>query len=231
LRASRLPRGRATDAWGFADDRWLVLLAEADVSDIEADRHRIARQVQETVDDLMRLTGRTISAGVGRYYPSWPALARSFQDACLAAEVGPMLGEAGQVFVPGELGFPEVLVEHGATAKDELVSRLLTPLERDEELISTLEAFLRANLSPQVAARSLSIHRHTMAYRLNKIERLTALDPRQFQHAAQFHVALWWRKLADLTSRRGRRAFPGQAPGLGRGTVKRDDGDDRVRQP
>ncbi len=217
-RARRLRGGREADVWGFADERWLVLLAVADPADLEADRRRIVGRMQQLVDDVVRTTRMTTNAGVGRYYPGWRALARSFDDACLAAETGPVIGRSGKVYTPEELGFAELLAENGSVAKDELVRRLLAPLESERELLSTLEVFLQANLSSQVAAQILSIHRHTMAYRLDKIERLTELDPRQFLNAAQFHVALWWRKLVRPSS--GTRwSTPPETPEAGNDTA------------
>jgi carbohydrate diacid regulator len=217
-RASRLPGGRETDAWGFADERWLVLLAVVDLADVEADRCRIARRVQELVDDITRSTRTMISAGIGSHHPGWPALAESFSEACFAAETGLALGEVGRVFAPEELGFAGFLAETGSAAKDGLVRRLLAPLDGQQELRLTLEMFLRANLSSQEAARSLNIHRHTMTYRLDKIERLTGLDPRPFEHAAHFHAALWWRRLAALLPKNAPDDSPGIQSRVGPGT-------------
>jgi carbohydrate diacid regulator len=53
---------------------------------------------------------------------------------------------------------------------------------------------LGASLSPSQTAQALTIHRHTLAYRLDKITRLTGLDPRNFEAAATLYAALLHRK-------------------------------------
>lgn len=55
---------------------------------------------------------------------------------------------------------------------------------------TTLAAFLRVDLAPSLTAKELSIHRHTLSYRLDKIAALAGLEPRRFRDAAQLHVAI-----------------------------------------
>jgi sugar diacid utilization regulator len=45
------------------------------------------------------------------------------------------------------------------------------------ELLSTLEAYLAQNCNMNATARAIFAHRHTVAYRLDRIKELTGLDP------------------------------------------------------
>jgi DNA-binding PucR family transcriptional regulator len=45
------------------------------------------------------------------------------------------------------------------------------------ELVSTLETFLEHNGATGAAASALFVHRHTIAYRLERVKELTGLDP------------------------------------------------------
>ncbi|MCD8041075.1 MAG: helix-turn-helix domain-containing protein [Clostridia bacterium] len=67
----------------------------------------------------------------------------------------------------------------------------------DAELMRTAECFLRSSLNISAAARNIFMHRNTMMYRLDKIERLTGLDVRTFDDALTFEVLhiLYDRKL------------------------------------
>ena len=60
---------------------------------------------------------------------------------------------------------------------------------KDEELFATAETFLGCDLNLSEASRALYIHRNTLSYRLDKIERLTGLDIRKFSDAVTFRVA------------------------------------------
>jgi|GEM_PF-5619668 len=61
---------------------------------------------------------------------------------------------------------------------------------RDDVLMTTLRAFLDADLDINVASEKLSIHRNTLTYRLDKIRRVTDLDPRRFADAASLKISL-----------------------------------------
>ncbi len=56
-----------------------------------------------------------------------------------------------------------------------------------EELVKTLKEFLDSNFSVMKTAISLSIHRNTVLYRLNKIKELTGLDPKNLKDAVKLY--------------------------------------------
>jgi PAS domain S-box-containing protein len=188
------PSACATDVVGFVDDRWLAVLAIIDVETVERDRYHFAQRVHHFLDDIAERYGVRLGAGIGRYYEGWPDLARSFVDAQTAAEKGTRLGGPGRVFSIEELGLAGFLVENDDAHRNELAQRVLQPLDDEPELLETLDVFLNSNLSPSVASKRLSVHRHTLTYRLRKITRLTRLDPQKFKDAAHLHAALLLRK-------------------------------------
>ncbi len=58
----------------------------------------------------------------------------------------------------------------------------------DEEMLSTAEAFLESSLNVSETSRNLYMHRNTLLYRLDKIEKATGLNIRQFSDAVSFRV-------------------------------------------
>ena len=58
----------------------------------------------------------------------------------------------------------------------------------DEEMLSTAEEFLRSNLNVSETSRNLYMHRNTLLYRLDKIEKATGLNIRSFSDAVSFRV-------------------------------------------
>ena len=59
-----------------------------------------------------------------------------------------------------------------------------------EETRETAERFFDADLNLSVAARQMFIHRNTLTYRLDKIQRETGLDLRKFSDAAVFRLLM-----------------------------------------
>ena len=58
----------------------------------------------------------------------------------------------------------------------------------DQEMISTAEEFLENSLNVSETSRKLFLHRNTLMYRLDKIEKLTGLNLRNFSDAVTFRL-------------------------------------------
>ena len=58
----------------------------------------------------------------------------------------------------------------------------------DEEMLATAEAFLQSSLNVSETSRQLYMHRNTLLYRLDKIEKATGLNIRLFSDAVSFRV-------------------------------------------
>jgi carbohydrate diacid regulator len=178
------------DIYSSIGDRWLAILAVADRALAGGRRQSIDHDVQQFLDDLVRSHGITTSAGIGHAYPGWPALAQSFADARFALETGARLHGAGRVFRVEALGLAGFIGSDDRRMKEELAQRLIRPISAEPDLLATLDAFLRAHLSPSLAAQVLHIHRHTLTYRLAKIAQVSGRDPRRFEDAAELYAAL-----------------------------------------
>jgi len=182
------------DELGFIDDHRMVLLALSEAGAPHALREGLLGRIRLLLDSFARDFGLQASAGVGCVAPDWRALPRSCADARFAIEIGVRLHGPGRVFQPDQLGLASLVCSNDPQLKAELAGRLLSPLAHEPDLLATLEAFLASDLSPSQTAERLHIHRHTLAYRLEKILTLTGLDPRSFAGAAQFAAALMLQK-------------------------------------
>jgi carbohydrate diacid regulator len=178
------------DLYTFIGDRWLVLLAVVDRTMVGSSQWLFDQGVQRFLDELAHASGVTTSAGIGYAYPDWPALAQSFVDARFALETGTRLHGAGRVFRIDALGLAGFISSDDRRMKDELAQRLIHPISTEPDLLTTLDAFLHAHLSPSLATQTLHIHRHTLTYRLAKIAQLSGRDPRRFEDAAELYAAL-----------------------------------------
>ena len=65
-----------------------------------------------------------------------------------------------------------------------------TPEDFDEETLITIEKFFENSLNVSETSRQLFIHRNTLVYRLDKLEKATGLDLRIFDDAITFKIAL-----------------------------------------
>ena len=60
----------------------------------------------------------------------------------------------------------------------------------DEETTVTINKFFENNLNISETARQLYVHRNTLVYRLERIEKTLGLDIRTFEDAMLFKIAL-----------------------------------------
>ena len=65
-----------------------------------------------------------------------------------------------------------------------------SPDDFDEETIITINKFFENNLNVSETSRQLYVHRNTLVYRLEKLEKSTGLDIRKFDDALTFKIAM-----------------------------------------
>jgi len=63
-------------------------------------------------------------------------------------------------------------------------------LLNDEELMSTITAFFENSLNTSVTSKATFMHRNTLNYRLDKVQKLTGLNLKIFEHAVVFRNLL-----------------------------------------
>ena len=67
-------------------------------------------------------------------------------------------------------------------------------IELDQEILTTIDTFFENNLNVSETARQLFVHRNTLVYRLEKLQKSTGLDIRTFEDAMTFKIALMVRE-------------------------------------
>ena len=130
------------------------------------------------------------------------ALRRSFNEARIALDATAIAnGDAPDVASFRDMGASQLLLN---LQDDEALAlycqSVLGPLEDDsgeygEELIRSLEAFIEQNGQWEKAARQLFCHRHTLRYRIRRVEELTGRDLGTARDRIEFWLALRGREL------------------------------------
>ncbi|HEX5618602.1 MAG TPA: PucR family transcriptional regulator ligand-binding domain-containing protein [Solirubrobacteraceae bacterium] len=152
--------------------------------------------------------GTDLSAGAGRIVPAGE-LRRAFHEARCALEARGLADSNGSS--PGlatyrDLGSFQLLL----SLQDDEALRLfcdsiLAPIEEGEgayggELMRSLEAFIECNGQWERAARQLYCHRHTLRYRIRRVEELTGRSLDSARDRIDFWLALRGRELTKGTA-------------------------------
>lgn len=177
---------------------------------------RVAARVADTLGTRpLAGAGRAVPAGRAR--ETWHEARCALEARELGADpvevpagrgaAGP--GEPTRVATYRDLGsFQLLLALQDTDALRLFCDSLLGPIEDGEghyggELMRSLEAFIECNGQWESAARRLYCHRHTLRYRVRKIEELTGRDLGRARDRIEFWLALRGREMAPATSRNG----------------------------
>jgi carbohydrate diacid regulator len=150
--------------------------------------YQFAQAVQET---LMEEAVQTAEIGVGESKQSLVTLGESYQEARRAMEVGRIFSPEASIYVFRDLLLERFLMnvprEESMHYHALLFNRKTAKLFNDE-MLQTIEMFFRKDLNLSDTARQLYIHRNTLVYRLDKVQRHTGLDLRKFDDAVTFKI-------------------------------------------
>lgn len=88
-----------------------------------------------------------------------------------------------------DLVFEEMIDNINDSKKKEIINRFYDGFRKlDNEMIKTIEVFFECGLNLSEGAKELYIHRNTLIYRLDKVQKYTGFDIRNFNMAALFKV-------------------------------------------
>jgi hypothetical protein len=139
-----------------------------------------------------KLRGRGWRTGVGSPGADAGGLRRSIREAVRAIEIGEMLAREGPIDRYGELAVLD-LVDVGSPRSVEFARRVLGPLvdpAKHRTHLQTLRALCRSGFRHKLAAADLSVHPHTLSYRLTQIRRRFGLDLDDAETRLRVHLAL-----------------------------------------
>ncbi|MER7080715.1 PucR C-terminal helix-turn-helix domain-containing protein [Saccharopolyspora kobensis] len=155
-----------------------------------ADRVRsLAAQLRAATRELRRTLD--VHVGVGRPHPQAEGLATTIAEATDAARMARTRPESGRFLHVDQLGMAQLLLEWTRTDTFEPAARtLIAPLRgQPGDLIRTLAAYLDAESSIAETAAVLGVHRNTVAARIERIERLLAVDLGHRDERLALHLA------------------------------------------
>ena len=120
-------------------------------------------------------------------------VSRSYKEARMASDVGKIFFEERNVVAYSTLGIGRLIYQLPIPLCKMFIKEIFdgkSPDEFDEETLSTINKFFENSLNVSETSRQLYIHRNTLVYRLDKLQKSTGLDLRVFEDAITFKIAL-----------------------------------------
>ena len=131
--------------------------------------------------------------GIGTVINNVKEIARSYKEARVALEVGKVFDDEKFILSYEDLGIGRLIYQLPTTLCELFLTEVFKKGsidDLDQEIIFTIQKFFENNLNVSETSRQLYVHRNTLVYRLDKIQKITGLDLRVFDQAIIFKVAM-----------------------------------------
>lgn len=120
-------------------------------------------------------------------------VSKSYKEAKLALDVGKIFYAEHNVVAYSALGIGRLIYQLPINLCRIFIEEIFgsnVPSDLDEETLTTINKFFENNLNVSETSRQLFVHRNTLVYRIEKIQKSTGLDLRNFDDALTFKIAL-----------------------------------------
>ena len=176
------------------DEESIVLVKEfqgnASIKEIDGEAHLIKNTINAEAMCNIKI-------GIGSLVDTVREIAISYKEAKIAIEVSKVFDTEKDIINYEHLGIGRIIYQLPTTLCKKFLDEVFKKgsLEQmDEDTINTIQKFFENSLNISETARKLFVHRNTLVYRLDKIQKNTGLDLREFDDAIIFKVAMMVQK-------------------------------------
>ena len=159
------------------------------------------REGQVEVDELAHVMSDTVSSetrcrvrtACGTIAYSLREVSRSYKEAKMALEVAEIFYSSKTVLTYEELGIGRLIYQLPTPLCEMFLKEVFgdyDPGNLDDEILTTVYQFMENSLNLSETSRQLFVHRNTLVYRLEKLQKTIGLDIRQFEEAMTFKIAM-----------------------------------------
>ena len=181
---------RAKDFVTAVDEKNIIVVKELEPTDghgeLEKTAHNIYTLLAEDGEEDALVAYGTVVNDIKE-------VSKSYKEAKLALDVGKIFFGERNVIAYSTLGIGRLIYQLPIPLCKMFIREIFegkSPDDFDEETLTTINKFFENNLNVSETSRQLYIHRNTLVYRLDKLQKSTGLDLRVFEDAITFKIAL-----------------------------------------
>ena len=179
------------------DEKNIIIVKELRATDNYEELDNIGKVV---LDMLNTEAMAKVRESYGTIVSELKDVSRSYKEAKMALDVGRIFYTERNIIAYSNLGIGRLIYQLPMPLCKMFIREIFDgqmPGDFDEETIVTINKFFENNLNVSETSRQLYIHRNTLVYRLDKIQKMTNLDLRVFEDAITFKMALMVVKYMD----------------------------------
>ena len=172
------------------DEKNVIIVKEVGTNDSYKELEKYAN---DTLAILKKECGVDFHIAYGTIVSDIKEVSKSYKEAQLALDVGKIFFSEKDVIAYNTLGIGRLIYQLPVPLCKMFIREIFegkSPDDFDEETLTTINKFFENSLNVSETSRQLYIHRNTLVYRLDKIQKSTGLDLRVFEDAITFKIAL-----------------------------------------
>ena len=172
------------------DENNVIVVKEIESTDFSVEIDKVTRDYQAALEK----EGATeVRIAYGTLVKEIKEVSRSYKEAKMTMDVGKIFFGDRYIIAYNELGIGRLIYQLPISLCKMFIREIFgekSPDDFDEETLTTIMKFFENSLNVSETSRQLFIHRNTLVYRLDKLQRITGLDLRIFEDAITFKIAL-----------------------------------------
>ena len=172
------------------DERSIIIVKELEDDETYEEVDKLAFAILE---NLKIQPDDGIHMAYGTIVNELKEVSRSYKEARMALDVGKIFFGDKEVIAYSSLGIGRLIYQLPIPLCKMFIKEIFdnkSPDDFDEETLITIDKFFENSLNVSETSRQLYIHRNTLVYRLDKLQKSTGLDLRVFEDAITFKIAL-----------------------------------------
>ena len=181
---------RGKDFITEVDEKDIILIREVRSYESYEDLEKAGKVI---LDMLNTEAMSKVHVAFGTIVEELKDISRSYKEAKMALDIGKIFYSERNIVAYNKLGLGRLIYQLPVQMCRMFIHEIFggkSPDDFDEETLQTINKFFENNLNVSETSRQLFIHRNTLVYRLDKIQKLTNLDLRIFDDAITFKMAL-----------------------------------------
>jgi len=182
--------GSGKDIITAVDESNVVVIKELS----DADSLKEIEKSAKSLRNFLQKEGiKDIRIAYGTVVKELKDVSRSYKEAKMAIDVGKIFFEEREIIAYSELGIGRLIYQLPIPLCKMFIDEIFggkSPEDFDEETLTTVHKFFENSLNVSETSRQLFIHRNTLVYRLDKLQKSTGLDLRVFEDAITFKIVL-----------------------------------------
>ena len=182
--------GLSGDHVTTVDEKNIILIKILNEEDVTEQCELVANTI---VDMMNTEIMQNVHVSYGNVVSEMKDVSKSYKEAKMALDVGKIFYSEKDIVSYSTLGIGRLIYQLPVNLCKMFVHEIFgerIPEELDEETLSNLEKFFDNNLNVSETSRQLFLHRNTLVYRIEKLQKVTGLDVRNFDDAMTLKIAL-----------------------------------------